>query len=131
MDEIRWIGRGAVLAHWLRPVYRWTRKFLFVVFSAALEKNPVKLIAMEAPIVFSMSRLVVLAFTVAMVRRLWLPGGMGWPDVTLAAILAIALPLVGALSRQAPAEVVQFANKIVDKFGVGDVGQGSGGGPAR
>lgn len=110
----------------LRVAYHWARKFTFVCLSAVLEKNPTKLLAIDAPIVFSMSRLVVLAFTVAMVRRLWLPGPIGWPEITLSAVLAIALPLVDALKALQPADVVAFANQIVQKFGAGDVAAGEG-----
>ncbi len=122
-DSMAWIRVAGVC----RIGYQWTRKFVFVSLSALLEKNPTKLLAIEAPIVFSMSRLVVLAFAVAMVRRLWSPGALGWPDVTLSAVVAIALPLVDALRALKPTDVVQFATKIVDKFGAGDVAAPGGG----
>lgn len=125
MDNLRWIGRWAIVRHdcgrAYHRAYHWTRGLLFVVVSCALEKNPTKLLAIEAPVIFSASRLVVLALAVAVVRRLWLPGAIGWPEATLGAVVAIALPVLDAFKRVEPSDVVALAKEVIQRLGIGDV----------
>ena len=55
-----------------------------------LEKNVVKTIGLDVPVVFSMSRVIVLAFAVGMLRQLWRAGVAGWPEATLAIAIVLA-----------------------------------------
>jgi hypothetical protein len=128
MDDLRWIGRWAIAKRCCATSYHWTRQFVFVVLSCALEKNPTKLLAIEAPVIFSAGRVVVLALAAAVVRRLWMPAPIGWPDATLGAVVAIALPVLEALRRVQPADVVALAKDVIERLGIGDVGAGSSGG---
>ena len=85
-----------------------------------LEKNVLKTASLDVPIVFSMSRVVVLAFAVAMLRQVWIAGIVGWPEATLAISVVLALPVVGALERCAPDQVVDLTRTLLNRFGVGD-----------
>src|SRR5690242_11103946 len=57
---------------------------LMALVTPLLEKNPAKAFAAGgSTFVFSMSRLIVLAFATAMLHQLWNSGVDGWPDATL------------------------------------------------
>ena len=84
------------------------------------EKNALKTVAVRAPMVLSMSRLIVLAFTVVVLRQLWRVGVAGWPDATLAVTVVLALPIVGALERVSPEQVTEVARALVGRLGVGE-----------
>src|SRR5690348_10609577 len=80
---------------------------LIAVTTPLLEKNPAKTrVHPRVRLVFSMSRAVVLAFACAMLRQIWLAGIAGWPESTLAIAVVLALPLVSALERVRPEQVV-------------------------
>lgn len=95
------------------------RTALFAVITPLLEKNVVKTLATGAPVVFSMRRLIVLGFAVAMLRQVWHAGVAGWPDATLAITVVLALPILGALEHVKPEEVVGLAKVLVERFGIG------------
>ena len=84
------------------------------------EKNALKTVAVRAPMVLSMSRLIVLAFAVVVLRQLWRVGVAGWPDATLAVTVVLALPIVGALERVSPEQVTEVARALVGRLGVGE-----------
>ena len=86
-----------------------------------LEKNAVKILSTDVPIMFSMSRLVVLAFATGMMRQLWTIGIVGWPEATLSISVVLALPILGALDRATPEQVVDVTKALVGKLGVGDI----------
>ncbi|MDB4878095.1 MAG: hypothetical protein JWM41_4541, partial [Gemmatimonadetes bacterium] len=44
-----------------------------------------------------------------------------WPDATLAIAIVLALPILGALERVHPQDVVELAKTLVTRFGVGGV----------
>jgi hypothetical protein len=96
------------------------RAIALAVLTPLLEKNVVKTLAMDVPVVFSMSRIIVLAFAVAMLRQIWRSGVAGWPDATLAIAIVLALPILGALERVGPTHVVELAKLLLGRFGVGD-----------
>ena len=96
------------------------RAVALAAITPLLEKNVTKTLAMDVPIVFSMSRVVVLAFAVGMVRQLWHAGIAGWPDATLAIAVVLALPTLGALERVTPERIVDLTTAVVGRFGVGD-----------
>ena len=104
---------------------RGLRRALRVVALAALtpllEKNVVKRLAVEAPVVFSMSRLIVLAFAAGMLRQIWRAGVAGWPEATLSIAIVLAMPILGALERAKPGEVIALAKVLVRRFGTGGV----------
>jgi hypothetical protein len=94
---------------------------LLIVTTPLVEKNPAKTLVSHAPVVLSMARVVVLGFAVAMLRQVWLAGIAGWPDATVSISVVLALPIVGALERVAPSDVVSLAQSLVGRFGTGDV----------
>jgi hypothetical protein len=101
-----------------RPVHRSTA-FLFALLTPLAEKNPVKTLTLDVPFVLSMSRVIVLAFAVALLRQIWRAGIAGWPDATLSISIVLALPIVGALDRATPRDILAFAKTVVGRFGVG------------
>jgi peptidoglycan/LPS O-acetylase OafA/YrhL len=86
-----------------------------------LEKNPAKTMALDVPVVFSMSRLIVLAFAAGMLRQIWSAGIAGWPDAMLATSIVLALPVLNALDRCTPEQVLALAGSFVGRFGEGAV----------
>ena len=91
------------------------------ILTPLLEKNVTKTFALDVPVVFSMSRIIVLAFATGVLRQLWRIGIAGWPESTLAIAIVLALPILGAMERATPAQVVEVAKSLVARFGVGDV----------
>ena len=94
---------------------------VMAVVSPLLEKNPRKTVFVDVPVVFSMSRVIVLAFTIAMLRQIWYAGIAGWPEATLSIAVVLALPLMGALDRVAPADVIELGKVLLSRFGEGGV----------
>ena len=93
---------------------------LLAALSPLHEKNALKTVAVRAPMVLSMSRLIVLAFAVVTLRQLWRAGVAGWPDATLAVTVVLALPIVGALERVSPEQVTEVARALVGRLGAGE-----------
>jgi hypothetical protein len=103
---------------------RWPRAIRAVslaLVTPLLEKNVLKTLSLDVPVIFSMSRVVVLAFAVGMLRQIWSAGIAGWPEATLAIAIVLALPVLGALERIAPEQVVELTRTLVGRFGTGDV----------
>ena len=95
---------------------------LMALITPLLEKNPAKALATPgSAFVFSMSRVIVLAFAGAMLRQLWHAGVGGWPDATLSIAIVLALPLLGALDRATPEQVLALGGALIGRFGIGDV----------
>lgn len=106
----------------MRINHTWFEKLLAMILSPIAEKNPVKLLASDAPVTLSMSRISVGVLIVALVHRLWAPTTpMGWPEATLGIGLVFAPVVLTALGKISPDEVVAFGEHIIDRFGVGDV----------
>jgi len=95
------------------------RTIALAALTPLLEKNVLKTLSMDIPIVFSMSRVIVLAFAVGMLRQIWRAGVAGWPEATLAIAIVLALPILGALERVAPEQVVDLTKTLLERFGVG------------
>lgn len=93
---------------------------LLAALSPLHEKNALKTVAVRAPMVLSMSRLIVLAFAVVTLRQLWRVGVAGWPDATLAVTVVLAIPIVGALERVSPEQVTEVARALVGRLGAGE-----------
>ena len=94
---------------------------LMALVTPLLEKNPAKALATPgSAFVFSMSRLIVLAFAIAMLRQLWQCGIGGWPEATLSMAIVLALPLLGALDRATPEQVLALGGALIGRFGIGE-----------
>ena len=114
MDAYIWKGAARQVADGALAV-------LMALVTPLLEKNPAKALATPASaFVFSMSRLIVLAFAGAMLRQMWHTGVGGWPDATLAIAIVLALPLLGALDRVSPEQVLALGGALVARFGIGE-----------
>ena len=61
------------------------RAALLALVTPLLEKNPVKALAADTALVFSMTRLIWLAFAIACLRQISAAGVAGWPEATRAA----------------------------------------------
>lgn len=96
------------------------RAALLAALTPLLEKNVVKTMGLDVPLVFSMSRLIVLAFAAGMLRQLWGAGVAGWPEATLAMAIVLALPTLGALERLSAEQVVELSRTLVGRFGIGE-----------
>jgi hypothetical protein len=97
------------------------RRVALALVTPLLEKNPVKALAVDAPLVFSMTRLVWLAFAGTVIWEIARSGIGGWPEATLAIAIVVAPPLLGALDHVQPREVLAFAQLLIGRFGTGDV----------
>ena len=96
------------------------RVVVLAALTPLLEKNVLKTFALDVPVVFSMSRLVVLAFAVGMLRQLWRAGIAGWPEATLSMAIVLALPTLAALERVTAEDALALMHGVVDRFGVGE-----------
>jgi hypothetical protein len=97
------------------------RTIALAALTPLLEKNVTKTLALDVPAVFSMSRVIVLAFAIGMLRQIWRDGVAGWPSATLAIAIVLALPILGALDRTTPGQVLDIAKTLVGRFGIGGV----------
>jgi len=97
------------------------RSIALAILTPLLEKNVIKTMSLDIPVVFSMSRVIVLAFATAALHQIWHAGIAGWPDATLAIAIVLALPILGALDRLKPSDVAELAKTLVERFGVGGV----------
>jgi peptidoglycan/LPS O-acetylase OafA/YrhL len=95
------------------------RTIALAALTPLLEKNVTKTLALDVPAVFSMSRVIVLAFAIGMLRQIWRVGVAGWPEATLAIAVVLALPILGALDRAQPDQLIDFAKSVVGRFGIG------------
>jgi hypothetical protein len=98
-------------------VVRSSAKVMLAALTPLLEKNVLKTLPLNLAVVFSMSRVIVLAFAVAVLRQIWRSGISGWPDATLAIAVVLALPLLGALERVKSSDVVELAKTLVGRLG--------------
>ena len=97
------------------------RTIALAALTPLLEKNLLKTVTLDVPVVFSMSRVIVLAFAVGMLRQLWRAGVAGWPEATLAIAIVLALPTLAALERLQPDDVLSLTKLLVARFGEGAV----------
>ncbi len=84
-----------------------------------LEKNPAKTRAFDLPLVFSMARLIVLAFAIGLLHQIWYAGVAGWPEATLAIAIVLALPVLNAMERVRPETTLDVGKAALERFGVG------------
>jgi hypothetical protein len=95
------------------------RHIALAIITPLLEKNVIKTFALDLPVVFSMSRVILLAFAVAMLHQIWLAGVAGWPEATLSVAIVLGLPILGALERVNPADVLELSKIVIARFGEG------------
>lgn len=103
------------------------RALLLAIATPLLEKNAAKTVAarsLKVPVVFSMARVIVLAFAISMVHQDWSAGVAGWPEATLSIAIVLAMPILSALERVSPAEAVALARAMLGRFGLGDTRRG-------
>ena len=81
-----------------------------------LEKNVLKMTATDSKLVVSMSRLIALAFAVVTLREFWQSGIDGWPDATLGIATVLALPVMSAIERASPDEVVVLTRLLIARM---------------
>ena len=107
-----------------RRIRRYTRIIALPILTPLFEKNPCKTMTIsrcQVPMVLSMSRLIVLAFAVAMLHQVTHAGIAGWPDASLCITIVLALPLLSALDRVGPSHALAFMKTLIQRFGVGAV----------
>jgi len=95
------------------------RTALVATLTPLLEKNVIKTLSLDVPFIFSMSRVIVLGFALAMLRQIWRTGIAGWPEATLSMAIVLALPMFGALAHAKPAEVIELSKTLIARFGIG------------
>ena len=96
------------------------RAALLALVTPLLEKNPIKTLAADTALVFSMTRLIWLAFAIACLRQIGAAGVAGWPEATLAIAIVVAPPLLSALERVEPRDVLAFGQVLLGRFGLGE-----------
>jgi hypothetical protein len=91
------------------------------IVTPLLEKNVLKTIPLDIPVIFSMSRVILLAFACAMLRQICRAGIAGWPEASLSIAIVLALPVFGALDKVKPADTLELAKVLLSRFGEGGV----------
>ena len=104
-----------------RMNWRLCRTAVLAAVTPLLEKNVIKTLSLDVPVVFSMSRVIVLAFATAMLRQIWRSGIAGWPEATLAIAIVLAMPMLGAIERVSPTAMLELAKTMLGRFGIGGV----------
>jgi len=103
------------------------RALLLAILTPLLEKNAEKTVAarhFKVPVVFSMARVIVLAFAISMMHETWVSGIAGWPEATLSIAVVLAMPLLSALEQVKPAKAVNLVKEILERFGHGETRRG-------
>lgn len=102
----------------------WWVALSLALLTPITEKNPTKVLSTRAPVVLSAGRMIAWTFCVAMVHQIWYAGIKGWPEAMVVIVLIIAFPLLSALGRVDPKEVVALATSLFSRVGVGGVNPG-------
>jgi hypothetical protein len=82
-----------------------------------LEKNVVKTMATDSPLVFSMSRLIAMVFAAVTLRQFWTTGVTTWPQATLGIATVLALPLMNSIEHADPDKVVALTRLLLARLG--------------
>src|SRR5579862_3352164 len=115
---MEWLAGGALTM---------ARALLLAILTPLLEKNAEKTVAarsLKVPVVFSMARVIVLAFAISMLHESWVSGIAGWPEATLSIAVVLAMPLLSALERLKPAQAFALVKDVLDRFGHGETRAG-------
>ena len=120
--------RAILWMEWMwAGVFTAVRAIALAVATPLLEKNAAKIAAaksLRVNVVFSMARVIVLAFAIAMLHQSWHAGIAGWPEATLSIVVVLAMPILGALERLRPAEALQLLKSAIGRFGIGETRRG-------
>jgi hypothetical protein len=115
---IEWFAAGCLTA---------VRALLLAIATPLLEKNAAKTAAarsLKVPVVFSMARVIALAFAISMVHESWYAGIGGWPEAALSIAIVLTMPILSALERVTPDEAISLAKAILGRFGIGETRRG-------
>ena len=104
-------------------LYRALRTVGTTALTPVLEKNVVKTMAIDSKLVLSMSRLIAVAFAVVTLKEFWHAGIEGWPDATLGIAVVLALPVMNAIGRANPDEVVALTRVLIARMGTREPGK--------
>lgn len=96
----------------------WKHVVVFIV-SWVVEKNPSKQLYAFSPVMMSMTRVTVAAFTIAMLHQIWYAGIVGWPESTFCIALVLALPLMSAFDKLGAGSVVDVFKTLLGRVGIG------------
>jgi hypothetical protein len=97
-------------------LYKVVRGIGTTVLTPMLEKSAVKILGLESPLVVSMSRLIAVGFAAVMLKHFWQSGINGWPDATLGIATVLALPVMNAIQRANPDEVVALTRVLIARM---------------
>ena len=81
---------------------RFIRHALLALVTPLLEKNPVKALAADTALVFSMTRLIWLAFAIACLRQITAAGIGGWPEARRCRRDSAGVPLAVRVWKSPP-----------------------------
>ena len=115
---IEWFAAGILTA---------VRALLLAIATPLLEKNAEKTAAarsLKVPVVFSMARVIALAFAISMVHESWYAGIGGWPEAALSIAIVLTMPILSALERVTPDEAISLAKAMLGRFGIGETRRG-------
>ena len=115
---IEWFAAGFFTA---------VRALALAIATPLLEKNAAKLVtarSLKVPVMFSMARVIVLAFAIAMLHQSWHAGIAGWPEATVSIVVVLAMPILGAMEHVPPAATMSLAKDLVGRLGFGETRQG-------
>lgn len=90
-----------------------------------LEKNIVKTLATNSPLVVSMSRLIAVAFAVVTLRQFWHTGIASWPDAALGIATVLALPVMNSLEHADPDQILAVTRLLLARLGGASAGAGT------
>src|SRR5437773_1586921 len=100
-----------------RKVIEAARLVLLVCLTPFLEKNPLKIAAVDSPVVLSMRRIIAFAFAVVMVRQAWKAGIVSWPEAALSIATIFALPFLGGIDRLSAKDFVMLVSTFFGRLG--------------
>ncbi|HVT39893.1 MAG TPA: hypothetical protein VHE78_12660 [Gemmatimonadaceae bacterium] len=109
-----------------RDAFRVGQSVVLALVTPFLEKNQSKLDSVTTifvPLMFSMTRVIVCLFAGAMLRQVSRAGITGWPEATLCIAIVLALPILNALERVRPRDVLSFGERLLQRFGEGAIRQ--------
>ena len=122
--------RALLWAAWMADrLLSGVRALALAIATPLLEKNALKTMSarsLDVPLVFSMARVIVLAFAIAMLHQAWRAGIAGWPEATLSIAIVLAMPILGTLEHARPADVISLAKTLAGRFGIGQTREGVG-----
>ena len=122
--------RAILWMEWfLAGMFTALRALALAIATPLLEKNAAMIVvarSLKVSLVFSMTRVIVLAFAIAMLHQSWNAGIAGWPEAMVSITVVLAMPILGALEHARPADAISLAKSLAGRFGIGDTRRGVG-----